>query len=98
MKLDKFSLGKIIRLTTGHNNLNYHLSKQIPIHNEICRFCLEKSETFQHFLTDCPRFAERRASILLAITPPILIEINLEKLLEFSEHPDIEDAMIFEDN
>ena len=58
-------LSRYIRIVTGHNNLFYHRHNIDPLNNnDICRFCLEESETFIHFFTDCPAlWRERRDHI-----------------------------------
>ena len=48
---------RFIECTTGHNNLNYLQSKICPEDvSELCRFCEEEPETFDHLLNECPCF------------------------------------------
>ena len=55
-KLSRAKLARLIRITTGHNNLNYHRSLINPDRENGCRFCGEEAETFFHLVTDCPAF------------------------------------------
>ena len=69
MAFNRLDLGRYIRIVTGHNNLLYHRNNVDPVNNDsICRFCIEDTETFIHFATDCPaRWRERRDSLLVYI-------------------------------
>ena len=56
---------RLIECTTGHNNLNYLQSKIYPEDvSELCRFCEEEPETFDHILNECPCFQQARFDIL----------------------------------
>ena len=56
---------RIIECTTGHNNLNYLQSKIYPEDiSDLCRFCEEEPETFDHLLNECPCFQQARFDIL----------------------------------
>ena len=39
LRMSKTKLGRLVRIITGHNNLNYHMSLKIPGHENSCRFC-----------------------------------------------------------
>ena len=64
-KLGRCRLRRLIELITGHNNLNYLQSKIYPQDvSEMCRFCEEEEETFEHLLNECPCFLLDRRDIL----------------------------------
>jgi hypothetical protein len=46
-------VGKLIRIFTGHNALNYHRHNIDNSINKICRFCLQSDETSWHLATEC---------------------------------------------
>ena len=95
-KLSRIKLGTIVRVITGHNNLGYHMSKMVPGFGGGCRFCEETTETFVHFLTDCPKFSEVRGDTFLTRTLEMsqLTEIKTADLIAFAEHPEIADALL----
>ena len=56
---------RLIELITGQNNLNYVKNKKFPNEvSELCRFCDEEDETFEHLLNECPCFITYRREIL----------------------------------
>ena len=58
---------RLIECTIGHNNLNYLQSKIYPEDvSELCRFCEEEPETFDHLLSECPCFQQARFDIIHA--------------------------------
>jgi ribonuclease HI len=67
---------------TGHNLLNYHLSKIVMGSTTQCRFCNADEETCEHLLMDCPELAEERLNIFGGIFNSIT-EIKLEKIINF---------------
>ena len=65
MQMSSYKVGRLIRLLSGHNNLNYF---QNLIDNDIsplCRLCEEDDETFDHWVTECPVMRVHREEILL---------------------------------
>ena len=91
IKLSRLKLGKAVRIITGHNNLNYHMSKMCPGFGDLCRFCEESKETFFHFLTECPRFLNWRIECFqkFSIEKEEVKDINVEKIMEFAEDAEI---------
>ena len=86
---------RLIECTTGHNNLNYLQSKIYP--DELCRFCEEEPETFDHLLNECPCFQEDRFYILQ--NQPIQNTLNWNSediIIAFSHIPAIDEALTFE--
>ena len=65
-KLSRAKLSRLIKITTGHNNLNYHQSLISRERDNKCRFCSEEPETFFHFATTCPSFRVSREDFGLA--------------------------------
>ena len=61
--------------------------------NPVCRFCLEQNETFEHLLNECPRFITHRREFFNNI--PIINDHkwSVQKLIEFSYLPGIDDAL-----
>ena len=58
---NRASVTKLISAVTGHGPFAYHHSLLSPDISPVCRFCDDcPRETFCHFLTDCPCFAETR--------------------------------------
>jgi len=55
LKLNRGQLKKLIELITGQNNLNY-MNNKIYGSEDLCRFCEEEEETFDHIINDCPCF------------------------------------------
>ena len=56
---------RLLELITGQNNLNYVQSKIYPGEiSELCRFCEEEEETFEHLINECPCFITYRRDIL----------------------------------
>ena len=62
LKLNRGQLKTLIKLITGQNNLNY-LNKKVYGFEDLCRFCKEEEETFDH-INDCPCFYLDRCDLL----------------------------------
>ena len=60
---NKLQLSRYIRAVTGHNNLLYHVHNIDNDISEICRFCLEEREEFQHLAFSCPALWWERQTI-----------------------------------
>ena len=88
---------RLIECTTGHNNLNYLQSKIYPEDvSDLCWFCEEEPEPFDHLLNECPCFQQAQFDILH--TQPIInttkwdsVDINA-----FLHIPAINAALTFE--
>ena len=84
---------RLLELITGQNNLNYVQSKIYPDSiSELCRFCEEEEETFEHLINECPCFNTYRRDILM--NKPI-IDWKPKTQLDFSYIPAIENALSF---
>ena len=96
-KLSRVSLAHLVRITSGHNNLNLHFSRCNPGENPFCRFCGEQWETFFHWAMDCPRFISERRDIFnfYESDDDVFPKWELPMLLDFSHVLDI--AMAIED-
>ena len=88
---------RLLELITGQNNLNYVQSKIFPGEvSELCRFCEEEDETFEHLLNECPCFITYGRDILL--NKPIIktLDWKAKTLLNFSYIPAIDEALKYE--
>ena len=97
LKLGRCRLRRLIEVITGHNNLNYLQSKIYPNDvSELCRFCEEEDETFEHLLNECPCFLIDRRDILF--NNPIIKTLDWKPstLLKFANIPVINEALNFE--
>ena len=92
-KLSSMKLGRLIRLTSGHNHLNYFRSKLDPSISPLCRLCEEEDETFIHWITECPVLRGNRTKIFQVATNNYVLipnEWNLQNILDFSFIPNLE--------
>ena len=95
--LGRCRLRRLIELITGHNNLNYLQSKIYPDDvSELCRFCEEEEETFEHLLNECPCFLIDRRDILFSNPIINTLEWKPSTLLQFASIPVINEALNFE--
>jgi ribonuclease HI len=94
LNFGRFNVGKIVRMVTGHNALNYFRNKIDPDIDPICRFCNEDGnyETFWHLCTECPVFREWRIEIFLD-NDPSGGTWKPSELIEFSNSRKIDDAI-----
>ena len=94
LQLYRSQMRRLIELITGQNNLNYVQSK---VHNgqtsELCRFCEEEDETFEHLLNECPCFNSYRRDILG--NRPIIntLDRKAKTLIDFSYIPVTDQAL-----
>ena len=94
LQLSRAQMRRLIGLITEQNNLNYIQSK---VNNgqtsELCRFCEEEDETFEHLLNECPCFITYQCEILG--NRPIIntLEWKANTLIEFSYIPAIDQAL-----
>lgn len=58
--LSRVNLFKLAALVTGHGTFRYHLKTMGLIEDDICRLCLEDTETAAHIICDCPAIARKR--------------------------------------
>ena len=95
LKLNRGQLKKLIELVTGQNNLNYMNNKVVYGSEDLCRFCEEEEETFDHKINECPCFYLDRCDLLQ--NQPIINTLNWdpETLLKFANIDTIKDALSF---
>ena len=93
--LSRQELGRLIRITTGHNNLLYHRSNVDKTRNtaSLCRFCGEENETFYHFATKCPCFRLSRFHYFQSDSCFTNEQWSIRRLLDFSNIPSISAAL-----
>ena len=61
---DRQEYGDIVRLFTGHNNLNRHRHLLKETNSAKCRLCLEDEESSEHVLCYCPALGGQRQRLL----------------------------------
>ena len=88
---------RLAEIITGQNNLNYVQIMVYPLDvSELCHFCEEENETFEHLLNECPCFITDRQNIF----QDHIIENTLDwkpiSLLQFSYIPSINEALSFD--
>ena len=93
--LSRQELGRLIRITTGHNNLFYHRSNVDKTKSTapLCRFCEEDKETFYHFATNCPCFRLSRFHYFQNDSCFTNEQWSIRRLLDFSYIPSINAAL-----
>ena len=69
LKLGHLELSRFLKIITGQNGLFYFKNKVDKDINAVCRFCLERDETFYHLVTDCPVHRLARTNIFLDNIP-----------------------------
>ena len=95
-KLSSAKLGRLIRVTSGHNNLNYFQNKLCEDISPLCRLCEEGDETFEHWVTECPVLRVQRNEIFCIATNNYILvpyEWEVDKILRFSFLPIIENII-----
>ena len=93
--LSRIQLGRVARLTTRNNNLNYHWSLCNPGHTDKCRFCNIEKETYFHLFANCPAFIISRANIGGLHCRDHIEGWDIQGLLKFSLIPTISDTIEF---
>ena len=93
IKLNRLEISRLLRLISGHNGLFYFKNKIDAEINAVCRFCLEKDETFYHFITDCPAFYQSREEIFLDETIDVSETWSVRNMLDFSYLPGVREAI-----
>ena len=93
--MTKTAISRLIKLMSGHNNLNYHCSLRDKEHGNACRFCEESEETFYHFVRECPRLIGYRLESFLHYSGPDLLNgrWNIQDILDFSRLDEVADAI-----
>ena len=91
-KLARLELGRLVRIITGHNNLNFFQHKLGLYNNPKCRFCGTGDETVKHFITSCPRLLTHQREIFGDAVPTDDMKWSVRDLLNFSYHPGINEA------
>ena len=94
LQLSRSQMRRLIEIITGQNNLNFIQSKVSDgLISELCRFCEEEDETFEHLLNECPCFNSYRRDILGG--KPIIrtLDWKAQTLIEFSYIPAIDQAL-----
>lgn len=61
--LSKADASMLIQLRTEHVPLNEHLCRIKQADTPTCPHCHDRSETMQHFLIECPRYARARQKL-----------------------------------
>ena len=93
LMLSRSQMRRLLELITGQNNLNYVQSKIDPTISELCRFCEEEEETFEHLLNECPCFNSYRRDILGNKVIVRTLDWKPQTLINFSYIPAINDAL-----
>ena len=88
LKFARSQLSTYIKVVTGHNNLAYNASKIDPTIDPVCSLCEEADQTFQHFVTECPRLRQTRQDI--GIREEDRDSWTPEHLLELARVPAVE--------
>ena len=91
-KLARLELGRLVRIITGHNNLNFFQAKLGLTRSPLCRFCNEGNETITHLMRSCPVFTELCREVFLDDLPMADMKWSVRNLLHFSYHPRINQA------
>ena len=93
--LSRQELGRLIRITTGHNNLFYHRSNvdRSRSTSPLCRFCQDSNETFYHFATSCPAFRLSRLHYFQNDSCFTNGRWSIRQILDFSNIPSIAAAL-----
>ena len=63
LKLNRGQLKTLIGQITGQNNLNY-MNNKVYGSEDLCRFCKEEEETFNHIINEYPCFHLDRCDLL----------------------------------
>ena len=81
--LSRYQLGRLIRVTTGHNQLMYFQHVVDPTKDPTCRFCRTQHETFYHWVGDCPAFDALRQQCF-ADEPVMGVDWSVDNILNFA--------------
>ena len=91
--LSRYQLGRLIRVTSGHNQLKYHQHVIYPHLSSLCRYCLVQRETFAHWVHDCPAFDADRQSVFAGPSGVFSSAWKVDELLRFAALPRVRSAL-----
>ena len=80
LKLSSYNAGRMVRLLSGHNNLGYFQNLLNPDVSPTCRLCEEETETFEHWITECPVLRQARMDILKVVNVYQIIPVSYTHL------------------
>ena len=83
LSLDRETLGRIVRFTTGHAFLRRHNFLLDQGEDEECRLCLEDDETASHIILECPALAQRRRDIFGIIASEKITDWTVKEMVSF---------------
>ena len=92
LSLSRYQVGRLMRITSGHNQLMYFQYVVDPGKNPICRLCGLENETFYHWVQDCPAFMAAR-QWFFADHPSIGADWDLAQLMSFAAEPRVVTAL-----
>ena len=92
-ELSRYQLGRLIRATTGHNQLRYFQHVITPALDPSCRYCDDEPETFYHWASDCPAFEAARQDAFCGESP-FGTEWILSHVMNFATESRINQALI----
>ena len=81
--LSRRDLSRLVSAITGHGPFGYHQHLLNPEVNQMCRYCGDALETFEHFVTVCPLFVAKRLEILGFRESDYVGEWEVETLVRF---------------
>ena len=93
MSLSRYKLGRLIRITSGHNQLGYHQFVINPSLSRLCRYCNDADETFAHWSDNCPAFEADGQDVFGGPSGVFSEEWMVDRLLYFPEVPRIKRAL-----
>ena len=79
---------------TGHNFLGKHQNIINCNISKVCRFCNEETETFHHFITECPSLRQLRTDIFFDKPFPADNTWSINKVKLFMREPIIYNTLI----
>ena len=94
--LSRYQLGRLIRVTTGHNQLRYFQHVITPNINPLCRYCDLEPETFYHWASNCPAFDCARQVSFRGVVPSGS-DWLLSQMMDFASDPRIVRALTVRD-
>ena len=91
--LARLELGRLVRIITGHDNLNFFQTKIGLWGDPRCRFCGDDHETVNHLITSCPSFFHTSREHFPRRYPDPSKTWSIRRLLDFFYTPSINRAM-----
>ena len=92
-KLGRQDVGRMVRLISGHNNLNFFQHKIGLWRDPVCRFCGMGNETITHLIAECPCFVQTSRTFFQGSVPGPDMKWSVQSFLRFSYVPAIDDAL-----